>query len=456
MLRALLVVAGLASAGKPAAPIAWAEQPADETLQEVVASLNASSAARASLDRYALAGLDALAEQEPCLARKVQGAALVLSCRDESTTTAWPPATARDVATLLSTAIRLVDPKHALQYARVKVVARACANAVGDPYTGYLPPELVAKGTSSSYAVNGTVGVEVEPRDPTRVRAVAPLSDAEQEGIVEGDRIVAVDGVPAKKLTYTEMSFQLVGPVDSVVRLVVEDARGARRDVRVTRQAVQDSEPFTRELDGGALYVRIPAWTPGVARRVAASLWENRAAGVVVDLRHNGGGRMEEAVALADLFLGAGRIAGVRTGAGRPAQDWTAKKDSTDLTSPLVVLVDGGSGSASELFAMVLQERGRAVLLGAQSLGKGSVQELIKLPDGGFLKVTIGSYVGPSGRRLDEKGVRPDRWLAKPARRTVLQGAQPEEDEWVDAAIDALRGQTVADRGNARVYGPTP
>jgi carboxyl-terminal processing protease len=102
-----------------------------------------------------------------------------------------------------------------------------------------------------------------------------------------------------------------------------------------------------------------------------------------------------------------------------------------------------------------MKERARATILGAQSLGKGSVQELIKLPDGGFLKVTVGYYVGPSGRRLDEGGVRPDRWLAKPQGRTVLQGADPQDDAWVMSAVDVLKGPLRADSG-ARAFGPMP
>ncbi len=174
--------AAAAKGGRP-----WAEQGPDDTLNEVVASLEASSIARVSLDRYALAGLDALADREPCFGRKLVGATMHLTCDARSVEGPWPPASSSDVASLLTNAVRIVDPQHVVAYTRVKAVARALANAVGDPYTGYLPPELVAKGTASSYAMNGSAGIEVQAREPTRVRAVAPLSDAEKEGLVDGD-----------------------------------------------------------------------------------------------------------------------------------------------------------------------------------------------------------------------------------------------------------------------------
>ena len=160
--------------------------------------------------------------------------------------------------------------------------------------------------------------------------------------------------------------------------------------------------------------------------------------GVILDLRHNPGGLLPEGVGVLDTFLRDGPMAGVRSGPGRPTDDFAAHKDTFDTTMPLVVIIDGGSASASELTAKVLKERHRATVIGSTSAGKGSVQRQIPTPDGGLLKVTAGYYIGPTGTRLDEGGVRPHRFLAPSQRRTALEGAPPGEDSWVLSALDAL------------------
>src|SRR5687768_6205060 len=164
---ALLAVA-IASKGPP--PV---DGPADETIREVIKSLEASAVERVSMDRYALFGLDALAVAEKCLGRKSDPTGLVLSCGTTTWTAPWPPRTSDDVASILSNAVRLVDATREVRGDRVKAVARGLARAVDDPFTAYLPPELVATVTSSKTALfAATTGIEVWPRDPTRVREV--------------------------------------------------------------------------------------------------------------------------------------------------------------------------------------------------------------------------------------------------------------------------------------------
>lgn len=436
---ALLAAAPAAARLRPPAP-AVVEGPADEVIREVVKSLEASSVETVPLERYALFGLDALADFDRCLGRKSEGATLVLSCGSTSTSAPWPPKSSDEVATLLTNATRLVDPEREVRADRTKVVARALARAVDDPFTAYLPPELVAAVSSSHTAMfAATPGVEVWPRDPTRVREVRRGSDAARSGVQAGDRLLAIDGVATAGLTLPEIAAKLQGANDSSVRLTMKTSDG-EQVFRVARTMLPENEIVTRQLDRRVLYIMLPAFKQGSAQKIARALWDTRPSGVILDLRHNGGGYVPEGIALADLFLKDGPIAGVRSRPGRPTEDFVAKTDGNDFTEPLVVLVDGGSASASELLAMVLKERKRALVIGTQTAGKGSVQRQIHMPDGGVLKVTAGYYVGPAGKRLDEKGVTPDRHLAPAQTRTVLEGGDPRKDSWVLSALDALQG----------------
>jgi carboxyl-terminal processing protease len=442
------------TAGAPPAPV---EGPADETLREVIASLDASYVAKVPLDRYALFALDALANNESCLSRQGQGAQIVLSCNGTSTTAPWPPTRPSEVATLLTNAARLVDAGRAVTPARVQMMARALAMAADDPFTAYLSPAVMvtaANQTKHGSAAAGT-GIDLTPRDPSRVKEVRIGSEAHQKGIVPGDRILSVDGVAVKSLTFPEVLQKMSGGNATVARLEVQKASGGPvRTLAVARTLIPEDDVRVGRL-GPVLYVHIPVFKAGVAENLRQNLNAGSYSGVILDLRHNPGGLLPEGIAVLDTFLRDGPMAGVRSGPGRPTDDFVAKRDGFDTTVPLVVLIDGGSASASELTAMVLKDRKRATVLGATSAGKGSVQRQIPTPDGGFLKVTAGYYVGPTGNRLDEGGVRPHRFLAPATRRTVLEGASPLEDSWVLSALDALQD---VERQNVLYSGagPTP
>jgi C-terminal peptidase prc len=432
------------------------DAPVDETLKEVVASLDASSVARVPLERYALAGLEALGRFDRCLSRSVEGAALSLSCNDRSLTAPWPPSRAADVASLLSNAVRLVDPTRELRPERVERVCRALAIAVDDPFTAYLPPAMMATAATMKNGMSAALpGIELWPREPSKVRDVRLGSDAAQKGISPGDRLLTVDGVDVGALTYFELLQRLSGLNGTDIRLRVEPVRGGpAREVAVTRLLVPEDD-LRRGMVGSVLYVGVPAFKSGAASSVRHAIGAGVFSGVILDLRHNNGGLLSEGIALVDLFLRDGAIGGVRSGPGRPTDDFVAHRDDFDSSLPLVVLIDGQSASASEFTAMVLKERGRALVLGAPTAGKGSVQRQIPLPDGGLLKVTAGFYVGPTGRRLDEGGVRPHRFLAPSPRRTALEGGVIGDDAWVLAALDSLQ-QVERSAVLRPAVGPTP
>ncbi|MCC7075214.1 MAG: hypothetical protein IT383_28130 [Deltaproteobacteria bacterium] len=450
VVASMVLLDGAAHAGRaPASPVN------DETIREVQKSLEASSVEVVPLDRYALFALDALADLEPCLARKGEGATLVLRCGERSARAPWPPSSSDEVVKLIGEALQLTANGRAVKPDAVKVVCRALARATSDPYTAYLPPELVAAITTSRPALfSATPGIEVWPRDPLKIREVRRASDAAANGVAAGDRIAAIDGKSTAGLTLPEITTRLQGADDSVVSLLLKTPTG-ERTVRVSRSLFADSDVQVVELDDGVIYVRVPLFKAGVARAVAVALWDGRPSGVILDLRHNGGGLVPEGIALADLFISEGDIAAVRGRGGRLTEEYPAHRDAKEISAPLVVLIDGSSASASELVSMALKESRRARLLGATTAGKGSVQFQIQLPDGGVLKVTTGYYVGPEGRRLPETGLEPHRFLSQPSSRTVLDGADPKKDGWVQAALDELRGP----RGDGLVRastGPEP
>lgn len=443
-------------AGKPHPAKASVDAPVNDTVREVVKSLEASYVEAVPLDRYALFALDALADLEPCLGRRGEGASIGLSCGERSLRVAWPPASSDDVVKLVSGALRLVNGAHQPKQDTIKALCRALARAAGDPHTAYLPPELVAAITTSRPALfSATPGIEVWPRDPTKVREVRRGTDAATNGVAAGDRIAAIDGVPTAGMTFPEITTKLQGADDSVVTLQLKTTAG-ERSARVARALLPDSELVIKELDGGVIYARVPVFKAGVARSVAQALWDGRPSGVILDLRHNGGGLVPEGIALADLFIGDGVIAGVRGRGGRVTEEYVARRDAKEIAAPLVVLVDGSSASASELVSMALKESRRARLLGAQTAGKGSVQFQIQLPDGGVLKVTTGHYFGPEGHRLPENGLEPHRYLSQPSSRTVLDGSDPRKDGWVQAALDELRGPKAGDGLVRAPTGPQP
>ncbi len=437
----LAVAIALIVLGNPgrASPAPAAES-VDETLKEVVASLDASSVARIPLERYATAGLDALGEIDRCLSRSTDGTTLTIRCLGRSFTTAWPPGRAVAVADLLTSAARLVDPDQILRRERIERVCRAMAIAVDDPFTAYLSPTMMTTAVSMKHGYSGALpGIELWPREPSLVRDVRLGSDAAQKGLAPGDRLVAIEGVDVSTLTYVEVLQRMSGQNGSDLRLRVLPVQGGEaRDVRVTRLLVPEDD-IRRGMVGSVLYVGIPAFKAGVASSLRHAIGAGIFSAVILDLRHNGGGLLSEAIAVVDLFLRDGAIGGVRSGPGRPTDDFAAHRDDFDTSLPLVVLIDGQSASASEFTAMVLKDRGRALVLGSTTAGKGSVQRQIPLPDGGMLKVTAGYYTGPTGRRLDEGGVRPHRFLAPSARRTALEGGVIADDSWVLAALDSLQ-----------------
>ncbi|MFF4710368.1 S41 family peptidase [Streptomyces eurythermus] len=260
----------------------------------------------------------------------------------------------------------------------------------------------------------------------TRVRPGSPAADA---GIRAGDRLRSVDGHRTDGRPVTEVIALLRGngaadaPAGTTVTLGLE--RGTRAWTRTLRRARLSTDPVTvRRLPGAVTSVKVSAFTKGSADAVRAALRTAPADGrTILDLRGNSGGLVTEAVATASAFLDGGLVATYDVDG---AQRALHADPGGDTARPLVVLVDGGTMSAAELLTGALQDRGRAVVIGTRTFGKGSVQMPVKLPDGSVAELTVGHYRTPSGHTVDGRGITPDLEAgpeqALPRARTVLTG----------------------------------
>ncbi|MFF0460969.1 S41 family peptidase [Streptomyces mexicanus] len=325
-------------------------------------------------------------------------------------------------------------------------VARAAAEALAD---GKSPMEAAERAVSRSgdrwaavysrsdyeefqEALDGRyTGVGLSARrerdgriDVTRVQ---PGSPAAQAGIRKGDRLRSVDGEKVDGLPVTEVVSLLRGdaddaPAGTTVALGLQ--RGSRAWTETVRRARLSTDPVTvRRLPGGATVVRISAFTKGVGATVRSAVRQApRGSGVILDLRGNSGGLVTEAVATASAFLDGGLVA-TYDADGR--QHALHARRGGDTTRPLVALVDGGTMSAAELLTGALQDRGRALVVGSRTFGKGSVQMPSRLPGGSVAELTVGHYRTPGGHDVDGHGITPDLDAGGDAlrrARTVLAG----------------------------------
>ncbi|MEM6413774.1 MAG: S41 family peptidase [Pseudomonadota bacterium] len=291
-----------------------------------------------------------------------------------------------------------------------------------DPHSSYLNADDyddMQEQTRGSFAGLGIqVVMEQEGADAGYVKVVSPIDDtpAARAGMQTNDLIVEIDGEQVLGLTIDEAVTRLKGPKGSAVNIkVLRDRDSEPFDLRIVRDIVRVEAVTSRNEDGFA-FIRIRTFSERAESGVKKAIKElNREIpggpkGYILDLRSNPGGLLDQAVAVSDVFLEGGEIVSTR---GRHPKDTLREMGSRgDLTKgkPIVVLVDGGSASASEIVAGALQDRNRALLLGTKSFGKGSVQTVIPLQNGlqGALRLTTARYYTPSGRSIQAQGILPD------------------------------------------------
>ncbi|MCE3027859.1 S41 family peptidase [Salinicola sp. DM10] len=283
-----------------------------------------------------------------------------------------------------------------------------------DPHSEYLDADAFEALRETTEGEFSGVGIEVGLRDD-QLTVISPIDDtpAAKAGIQPGDRIVAIDGTPTENLTLQEAVDLMRGDPGSHIQLtILRDSEQTPRTFDLQRESIQSESVTQRELEPGYGYLRISQFqsrTGDQTREALAALTaKGPLKGLVLDLRNNPGGVLSSATEVADQFLSSGLIVYTK---GRLVDDdmrFTAHAATLAPDVPLVVLINGGSASAAEIVAGALQDQQRAVLMGTQSFGKGSVQQVLPLGNGDGLKLTTARYYTPSGRSIQAEGITPD------------------------------------------------
>src|SRR5271157_303351 len=284
-----------------------------------------------------------------------------------------------------------------------------------DPHSNYLNTKNFNDMKVQTRGEFGGLGIEVSMENGL-VKVVSPIDDtpAARAGLKPGDLITHLDGDPVQGMTLPEAVEKMRGPVSSEIKLTIRREGREPFDVKLTRATIK-IQSVRSHLEGDNIaYIRITTFNEqtDVGLNNAMKNLKQQAGGkllgVVLDLRNDPGGLLDQAVAVADAFLEKGEIVSTRGRRSEDAQRYNARPGDVAAGLPLAVLINGGSASASEIVAGALQDHHRAILLGTRSFGKGSVQTIIPLPGHGAMRLTTARYYTPSGRSIQAKGIDPD------------------------------------------------
>ncbi|MDA9982266.1 S41 family peptidase [Gammaproteobacteria bacterium] len=285
-----------------------------------------------------------------------------------------------------------------------------------DPHSAYLNPESFKEMRVGTEGKFGGLGIEVTMENGF-VKVVAPIDDtpAERAGLKAGDVITRIDGTPVKGMTLNDAVKQMRGEPDTDIRLtVVRDGESKSIDFVITRAIIKITSVKGRIIEPGYAYVRVSQFQAGTAdslRRKLSKLKkeaDGQLKGLVLDLRNNPGGVLNGAIAVSDMFISKGLIVSTQGRLEDSKIEYTATPNDYLKDSPMVVLVNGGSASASEIVAGALQDHGRAIIMGTKTFGKGSVQTILPIDNGAALKITTARYYTPNGGSIQATGIIPD------------------------------------------------
>ncbi len=306
---------------------------------------------------------------------------------------------------------------------------------LNDDYTRFLPPHDMSEQTMQIDSRVFGVGIQIMVKDK-KLTVVSTLKEtpAAEAGLEPNDVITHIEGEPSAGLSVSEAADRIRGEEGTYVNLTIR--RGDRSfDVRVQRAEIKIKTVFTKSLPHKEIgYIRLNTFISENAllemREAVSSMADKKA--LILDLRGNYGGLLNNAVDIADLFLSEGEIVSI---VGRDNQKTRVMKASSgiEFDKPLVVLIDGGSASASEILSGALKDHKRATLIGTRTFGKGLVQKINPLMDGSGINITISRYLTPSGRDIDHKGIDPDIEVA-----LTQEDLRKDRDPQLQAAIDYL------------------
>ncbi len=305
-----------------------------------------------------------------------------------------------------------------------------------DPHSAFLRPDVYRQMRDETVGEFDGLGLEVTIEDGA-LTVVSPVAESpgERAGIRPGDRILSIDGVGTKDMNLTDAIRRMKGAAGTKAVLeIMREGFSAPQRLTLVRDRIRMQSVDLRVLDADRryAYVRVRAFQERTDRALAKALddarqqMQGQIRGLVLDLRNNPGGLLDQAVRVSDVFLQGGTIVTVAGRNRRSMEVERAREKDTEPSYPMIVLVNKGTASASEIVAGALQDHGRAVIMGTQTFGKGSVQTIIELEDGSGLKLTMARYYTPKSRSIQELGIAPDVVVAEAA---PLAAAEPQPAE---------------------------
>ena len=300
-----------------------------------------------------------------------------------------------------------------------------------DPHTNFLPPEIYKTFKAESTGEFGGLGIEVTVRKNI-LTIIAPIEDtpAWEAGLQPGDKIIAINGESTEGFNLVEVAQRLKGKPGDVIKLsIFREGLREPKNYSITIRKIKVKSMKYTDLNDGYAYIKITNFNNRTTQDVKKSLKKHiktnkEIKGLVVDVRQNPGGLLNQAIELSDLFVSEGILVSTRSREEGEKNTWYATKNATYEGFPIVVLINKYSASASEIFAGALKDNKRALIIGEKSFGKGSVQSIVKLTDGSALKFTVARYYTPNGKSIQAKGITPDITVAHIDKK-ILQKAIP-------------------------------
>jgi len=312
-----------------------------------------------------------------------------------------------------------------------------------DPYSAYMNPEIFKESQTETSGEFGGLGIEITMESGV-VKVIAPIDNtpAAKAGIKAGDYIVRINGKQVQGQTLMEAVNLMRGPVGTSIEITVR-RKGLRKAkiFKITREIIEIESVISKIVDNKVGYLRLRAFNENSSNQLKKEISKieknKKLVGYILDLRNNPGGLLSQAVTISDFFLNDGEIVSTRGRKKIETRKFFAKKGDKINGKPLIVLINNGSASASEIVAGALQDQKRAILLGESSYGKGSVQSIIPLKNNGAIRLTVSKYYLPSGKSISEVGVVPDIRVEEEGEEFVIN---TNTDNQLDYAVKLLNG----------------
>lgn len=311
-----------------------------------------------------------------------------------------------------------------------------------DPYSSYMSPETFKEMETETRGKFGGLGIEVGMEFGV-VKVITPMdgSPAEKKGVKAGDYIVKINGVQVQGKTLSEAVELMRGPVGSDLKITVR-RKGVKKALvfEITREIIEVKSVKSKIIDDSVGYLRLTAFNENSSKQIKNRIKKfkkNKINKYILDLRNNPGGLLSQAIKISDFFLDSGEIVSTKSRKPNENRKYFAKKGDILDGETLVVLINYGSASASEIVAGALKDHKRAIVIGNNSYGKGSVQSIIPLKNKGAIRLTISKYYLPSGKSISGTGITPDIEVVENSDEFRID---TETDNQLDFAITLLNG----------------